>query len=55
MLWVLNLADGRHTLLEIADRSGVEFSFIKDTADLLVEHGLLQEIPPWNGNEGDER
>ncbi|NJR49477.1 MAG: DUF4910 domain-containing protein [Leptolyngbyaceae cyanobacterium CSU_1_3] len=29
MLWTLNLSDGKHSLLEIADRSGSEFSAIK--------------------------
>jgi len=43
MLWVLNLADGSHTLLDIADRSGLEFTFIQDTAHLLAEHGLLTD------------
>lgn len=45
MLWVLNLADGSHTLLDIADRSGLEFTVVKDTAHLLVEHGLLGKNP----------
>ena len=43
LLWVLNLSDGQHTLLDIADRSGLEFDLVKDAADLLVEHDLLQE------------
>ena len=43
LLWVLNLSDGQHTLLDIADRSGLEFDIVKDAADLLVEHDLLQE------------
>jgi aminopeptidase-like protein len=43
LLWVLNLSDGEHTLLDIADRSGLAFVTIKDAADLLLEHGLLQE------------
>jgi aminopeptidase-like protein len=43
MLWVLNLADGSHTLLDIADRSGLKFTLVKDTAHLLVEHGLLAD------------
>jgi aminopeptidase-like protein len=42
MLWVLNLSDGLHTLLDIAERSGLEFRLIKDVADVLVEHRLLQ-------------
>jgi aminopeptidase-like protein len=43
MLWVLNLSDGNHTLLDIADRSGMEFRVIKSAADLLVDRGLLGE------------
>src|SRR3990172_2255852 len=42
MLWVLNLSDGTHSLLDIAERSGLEFSVIKKTADLLLEHDLLR-------------
>jgi aminopeptidase-like protein len=45
MLWVLNFADGSHTLLDIADRSGLEFTVVKDTAHLLVERGLLEKNP----------
>lgn len=41
-LWVLNLSDGSHTLLEIAERSGLAFAVIKEAADMLAEHGLLQ-------------
>lgn len=44
MLWVLNLADGQHTLLDIADRSGLEFELVKRAADALLEHDLLQEL-----------
>jgi aminopeptidase-like protein len=43
MLWVLNLADGKHSLLDIAERSSLPFSLIRHTADLLLDHGLLQE------------
>lgn len=45
MLWVLNLSDGNHTLLDIADRSGLEFGCVKEAADLLSEHKLLEECP----------
>ena len=40
-LWVLNLSDGEHSLLDIAERSGLPFSAISDTAKLLFERGLL--------------
>jgi aminopeptidase-like protein len=43
MLWVLNMSDGRHTLLDIAEKSGLEFGVIKNAADLLVKHDLLKE------------
>jgi aminopeptidase-like protein len=46
MLWVLNLADGRHDLLAIAERSGLAFSSIKHAADVLREHELLREMEP---------
>ena len=43
LLWVLNLSDGRHDLLAIARRSGLDFALIAEAADLLAEHGLLAE------------
>jgi len=42
-LWVLNLSDGAHPLLDIATRSGLEFRLIKEAADMLLAHGLLRE------------
>lgn len=45
LLWVLNMADGQHTLLDIADRSGLGFGVIKMAADLLLQHDLLLECP----------
>jgi len=44
MLWVLNLSDGSNTLLDIAERSGIEFTVIKEVADVLLNHSLLKEI-----------
>ncbi|MEA2540139.1 MAG: hypothetical protein QOH35_1505 [Acidobacteriaceae bacterium] len=41
ILWVLNLSDGAHDLLDIAVRSGVSFDQICRAADALVESGLL--------------
>ncbi len=40
-LWVLNLSDGRHTLLDIAEQSGMVFSRISAAAGLLCQKGLL--------------
>jgi aminopeptidase-like protein len=44
MLWVLNLSDGKHSLLDIAERSGSAFAIIKRAADVLLEHALLKPI-----------
>ncbi len=41
MLWVLNLADARHTLLDIAVRSGLPYARIREAAERLEEKGLL--------------
>jgi aminopeptidase-like protein len=43
-LWVLNLSDGDHSLLDIADRSGMPFSTISAAAELLLKSGLLSEM-----------
>ncbi|MBU0477135.1 DUF4910 domain-containing protein [bacterium] len=43
MLWVLNLSDGRNSLLDIAIRSKIAFEQIKVAADSLVYKGLLKE------------
>jgi aminopeptidase-like protein len=44
MLWVLNLSDGEHSLLDISNCSEMAFSMIKDAADTLTEYGLLKEV-----------
>jgi aminopeptidase-like protein len=43
-LWVLNLSDGEHTLLDIAERSGVAFATIKSEAQALCDGGLLSAV-----------
>ncbi len=45
-LWVLNLSDGRHSLLDIAERSGIACATLAGVARELVDHGLLLEPPP---------
>jgi aminopeptidase-like protein len=44
MLWVLNLSDGAHSLLDIAERANLPFSIVRRTADLLRGYGLLTEV-----------
>lgn len=45
MLWILNLSDGAHTLLDVAERAGVNFEAVVATARILEEHRLLEEVP----------
>ncbi|MCS6926681.1 MAG: DUF4910 domain-containing protein, partial [Candidatus Binatia bacterium] len=41
MLWVLNLSDGTHSLLDIAERSGMQFPIIQQVAEVLASHQLI--------------
>lgn len=43
MLWMLNLSDGAHSLLDVATRADLPFSIVKDAADLLLDAGLLAQ------------
>ncbi|HEY5892213.1 MAG TPA: DUF4910 domain-containing protein [Chthoniobacterales bacterium] len=44
MLWTLNLADGSHSLLDIAERSNIPFSTLKTAASKLREQQLVATI-----------
>lgn len=44
MLWALNLSDGGHSLLDIAQRSGLPFDVINEAANLLLRHELLAPV-----------
>jgi aminopeptidase-like protein len=44
MLWTLNLSDGQHSVLDIAERADLPFEVVRKTADLLREHGLLKPL-----------
>jgi aminopeptidase-like protein len=44
-LWVLNLSDGNHSLLDVAERSNIPFVIISEAARLLCEAGLLSPSP----------
>ncbi|GAB3145643.1 DUF4910 domain-containing protein [Microbispora hainanensis] len=43
MLWVLNLSDGAHSLLDISERSGLSFDVVADAAQALLVAGLVKE------------
>jgi aminopeptidase-like protein len=40
-LWLLNFSDGGHSLLDIAERSGLPFSILREAAETLCARGLL--------------
>lgn len=44
IFWILNLSDGKNSLLDIAIRSGLAFNKIKSAADVLCKKKLLKEI-----------
>lgn len=43
--WVLNLADGQHSLLDIRERSGLDTPLLFEAVDALRAVGLLAEAP----------
>ncbi|WP_295101689.1 DUF4910 domain-containing protein [uncultured Candidatus Kuenenia sp.] len=43
ILWVLNYSDGTHTLLDIAEKSCMEFCLISDAANVLIKKRLIVE------------
>lgn len=44
LLWVLNLADGKHSLIDISKRSGLPFADVSAAVIRLAEAGLLAEV-----------
>jgi aminopeptidase-like protein len=44
MLWILNLSDGQHSLLDVAERSGMPFAVVRRAADVLAHHDLLEPL-----------
>jgi aminopeptidase-like protein len=44
LLWVLNLSDGQHSLLDISDRSGLPYERVRAAAETLRDHELLEQV-----------
>jgi aminopeptidase-like protein len=44
LLWVLNLADGEHSLLDVAERSALPFPLLAEAGETLVAAGLLTSL-----------
>ena len=45
MLWLLSLSDGDHDLIDVADRSGLDFDAVAHAAEILRGQGLIEELP----------
>ena len=54
MLWVLNQSDGSKSLLDVARRSGIPFSIIRDAAAALEEKGLLRQTEARRKRRADD-
>ena len=52
MLWVLNLSDGDHSLLDVTERSGLRFASIAEAAGALERAGLLADVTEDEGASG---
>jgi aminopeptidase-like protein len=44
LLWVLNLADGEHSLLDTAERARISFSDVRAAADALLAARLIEPV-----------
>ena len=54
-LWLLNLSDGEHSLLDIAQRSGLPFSAVHKAAELLLQSELLSVEPDSSKRQPDAK
>jgi len=44
ILWVLNMSDGKNSLLDISERSNLRFDEVKHAAEVLFDAGLLKRV-----------
>lgn len=44
LLWVLNLSDGDHSMMDICQRSKLDLRLIKDAIERLLESKLIEEV-----------
>jgi aminopeptidase-like protein/glycosyltransferase involved in cell wall biosynthesis len=51
LLWVLNLSDGQHSLLDIASRADMPFTLLRQASTALERSGLLQSASPPPGEQ----
>jgi aminopeptidase-like protein len=44
LLWLLNLADGKHSLLEMAERAGIPCGRLEKAVRLALDADLIREV-----------
>ena len=44
VLWILTSRTGAYSLLDISDRSGLAYPAVRNAAETLLEHGLLEKV-----------
>jgi aminopeptidase-like protein len=55
LLWVMSLADGQHTTLDVAERAGLPFTVVAEAAAALEHAELLRREPPPPTTRSDGR
>jgi aminopeptidase-like protein len=53
LLWVLNMSDGRHSVLDISERSRLPFASVRRAAESLMDASLLRVVEPPHRLRGD--
>lgn len=46
LMWVLNLADGQHSILDMAERSGLPIAQLAAAGRIARDHDLVREVSP---------
>ena len=49
LLWIMSMADGQHSLLDVAERAGLPFTVVRDAADALIAAELVSAGGPASG------
>ena len=55
LLWVMSLADGEHTTLDVAEQAELPFAVVAEAASALERVDLLRREAPRRSTRGDGR
>ena len=42
--WIMHLADGKHSILDIANKSNLDFKIVNEASSVFIKKGLLKII-----------